>query len=335
MMTQQSHSNLSRREFVAGIGGAGAIALAGCTQSDGSGEGLSGNIRISGSSTVFPISQAVSELFKEDYPDVSFDISPDGSSAGFSNFFIPGESDLNNASRPITEDEREQIADKDFEAVEFRLAQDALAVIVNNENDWLGDGLTFDQLEDIWTPDNPPQQWSDVNSSWPDEDIELYGPATTSGTFDYFTEEILGEKGRIRDDFQGTEQDDTIASGVEGSRYAIGYLPFAYYTNNPDNTQAVAVSESGDSYVEPSLDAASSGEYPLARPLFTYANSNKVENNEHIQAFLQFLIEKSGDQSLIAEEIGYVQSSDEEVQSSLDTLREYTGGSLPLTSTDS
>lgn len=333
-MTHQSHSGLTRRKFVAGVGGAGAVALAGCTQGADS-DGYSGNIRISGSSTVFPIGQAVSEVFKEDHPDVSFDLSTDGSSAGFSNFFIPGESDLNNASRPISEDETQQIADKDFEAVEFQLAQDALAVIVNNENDWLGDGLTFDQLEQIWNPETPTQQWSDVDSSWPSEDIELYGPASTSGTFDYFTEEIMGEEGRIRDDFQGTERDDTIASGVEGSRYAIGYLPFAYYTNNPDDTQAVAVSESGDSYVEPSLEGASSGEYPMARPLFTYANSNKLENNEHVQAFLQFYIEKSGDKALIADQIGYVQSSSEQVQSNLDTLREYTGGSLPLTSTDS
>lgn len=334
-MTHQSHSGLSRRKFIAGVGGAGAIALAGCTQGEDTSEGFSGSIRITGSSTVFPISQAVSELFKEDHPDVSFEISPDGSSAGFSNFFIPGESDLNNASRPITEGEKEKIADKDFEALEFQLAQDALAVVVNNENDWLGDGLTFEQLEAIWTPDNKATQWSDVNDSWPDEDIELYGPATTSGTFDYFTEEILGEKGRIRSDFQGTEQDNTIASGVKGSTYAIGYLPFHYYTKNSGDTQAVALSESGDNYVEPSLDAASSGEYPFARPLFTYANSTKLENNEHVQAFLQFLIEKSGDKSLIADEIGYVQNSDEKVQSDLDTLKEYTGGSLPLTSTDS
>lgn len=334
-MTQQSSSDLSRRKFVAGVGGAGAVALAGCTQSEGSGESLSGTVRISGSSTVFPIAQAVSEVFKEDHSDVQFNISPDGSSAGFSNFFIPGESDLNNASRPINGDEEEQIADKDFEAVEFQLAQDALAVIVNNENDWIGEGLTYDQIRQIWEPDDPAQQWSDIDSNWPDEDIELYGPATTSGTFDYFTEEIIGEEGAIRDDFQGTENDDTTASGVEGSRYAIGYLPFAYYTNNPDSTQAVAVSESGDSYVTPSLEAASSGEYPLARPLFTYANSTKLENNEHIQAFLQFYIEKSADRSLIADQIGYVQSSDEQLQSNLDTLKEYTGGSLPLTGTDS
>jgi len=334
-MTQQSHSAISRRKFVAGVGGAGAIALAGCTQGENSGNSLSGSIKISGSSTVFPIAQAVSEVFKEDYSDVSFDISRDGSSAGFSNFFIPEESDLNNASRPITEGEKEQIADKDFEALEFELAQDALVVVVNNENDWLGDGLTYDQLEQIWNPDDPAQQWSDVVSNGPEEDIELFGPATTSGTLDYFTEEIMGEKGRIRSDFQGTEKDDTIASGVEGNQYAMGYLPFSYYTENSGKTQAVKISESGDSFVEPSLEGASSGEYPLSRPLFTYANSNKVENNEHLQAFLQFYIEKSGDKSLIADEIGYVQSPDEQVQSNLDTLKEYTGGSLPLTSTDS
>jgi len=332
-MAHQSSTTVSRRKVLTGIGGAGAVALAGCTQSGGS-EGFSGNIRITGSSTVFPIAQAVSEVFKESHPDVSFDISPDGSSAGFSNFFIPGESDLNNASRKISQSEKDKISNKEFDAVEFKLAQDALTLVVNNNNDWIEDGLTYEQLEQIWRPDNPAQTWSDVDSSWPDKEIELYGAATTSGTFDYFTETIMEEKGRIRDDFQGTEKDDTIAQGVKGNEYAIGYLPFAYYTNNSDSTQAVSISESGDSYVEPSLEAASSGEYPLARPLYTYANSNKLENNEHIQAFLQFYIEKSGDRSLISDEIGYVPASDEQVQSNLDTLKEYTGGSLPVTVTE-
>jgi len=330
-MTRES-TTVSRRTFVAGVGATSALALAGCTQGSSGSGNLSGNIRISGSSTVYPISTAVSELFREDHPDVKFDISPDGSSAGFANLFIPGDSDLNNASRPIKDEEKQKIADKDFEAVELQLAQDALTVIVNNENDWIGDGMTYDQLKQIWTDDNPAQTWSDVDSSWPNEEIKLFGAATTSGTFDYFTETINGEEGKIRSDFQGTEADDQIAQGVEGDKHAMGYLPFAYYTNNPDTTQAIPLAKSGSNYVEPSLSAAKAGNYPLARPLFTYANSKKLKENEHIQAFLQFLVKKSGDKSLIADEIGYVQSSQDQVDGNLETLKEYTDGSLPLTS---
>jgi phosphate transport system substrate-binding protein len=328
-MTHEA-STVSRRKFVAGVGATGALALAGCTQSQGSGsESLSGNIRISGSSTVYPVATAVGELFRggdvgDPHPDVEINVSRDGSSGGFENVFIPGDSDINNASRAITEEEIQRCQDNGFEPVEFQIAQDALTVVVNNENDWI-DGLTYDQLEQIWTPDNPPELWSDVNSDWPDEPFDLYGPASTSGTFDYFTETILGEAGRIRDDFQGTEEDDQIATGVEGNQYALGYLPFAYYTNNPDETQAVPLAESGTDYVEPGLDVASTGEYPLARPLFFYANSNKLEEKRHLQAFVRFYIEQSTRKSLIADQIGYVQSSDQQAEENLSTLEEYAG----------
>lgn len=320
--------NVTRRAALTTIAGAGAVALAGCT-TDGSsgGSGLSGNIRVSGSSTVFPIATAVSELFSEDNPDVTFDISRDGSSGGFENVFIPGDADINNASRPITDEEAQQCQDNGFEAVEFQVAQDALTIVVNNENSFL-ESITYDELEQIWTPDNSPEQWSDVNAEWPDEPIDLYGPASTSGTFDYFTETILGEAGRIRDDFEGTEEDDQIASGVEGNEYAMGYLPFAYYTNNPEETTALPLAETADGTpVEPSLDAASSGEYPLARPLFFYANSNRIEEKNHLQEFIRFYINQSTDSELIANQIGYVPASQELADENLATLEEYTGGS--------
>jgi len=332
-MADDSRSDgVSRRKFLASAGATTAtLATAGCSAllEEDSG-GLSGNIRISGSSTVYPVAQAVSEGFKEDYDeadtsDVTFDISRDGSSGGFENVFIPGDSDINNASRPITDEEASRCQDNGFEAVEFQIARDALTVIVNNDNDWIGDGLTYDDLAAIWTPDDPPELWSDVRSEWPDEPLDLYGPASTSGTFDYFTETILGEAGRIRDDFQGGEEDDQIATGVEGSEYALGYLPFAYYTNNPEETQAVPLAESGSDYVEPSLDAASSGEYPLARPLFFYANSNKLEDKEHLQAFVEYYIGQSTDRALIADQIGYVPSSEDRAEQNRSTLEEYTG----------
>ena len=350
-MTQDSMrpgESVSRRKFIVATGATGTATLAGCIgSSDGSGEAtteesmsdesdaeqdqqdtteessdqpLSGNIRISGSSTVFPVATAVGELFKENHEEVTFDISKDGSSGGFANVFIPGDADINNSSRAIKDEEVQGCRDTGFEPVEFQIAKDALTVVVNNENDFI-DSLTYDELEQIWTPDDSPEQWSDVNSDWPDEPIDLYGPASTSGTFDYFTETILGEAGRIRDDFEGTEEDDQIATGVEGNEYALGYLPFAYYTNNPEETTAVPLAEEeGEEPTDPSLDAASTGEYPLARPLFFYANSNKVQEKNHLQEFIRFYINKSTDKKLIAEQIGYVQSSDERAQKNLDRL---------------
>lgn len=323
--SKRQTASVSRRQLILATGALGVTGFAGCLgrgDDDGNGDGgsLSGNVRISGSSTVYPVATAVSELFREDHSDVTFDISRDGSSGGFENVFIPGDADINNASRRITEAEVQQIRDNGFEPVEFEIARDALTVVVNNENDWV-DGLTYDQLAAIWSPEAP-ELWSDVDSTWPDEPFDLFGPASTSGTFDYFTETVLGEAGRIRDDFEGTEEDDLIAEGVRGNPYALGYLPFAYYTNNPDETTAVPLAESaGGDYTEPSLEAASTGEYPLARPLFFYANDTRVREKEHLQEFIRFYIDQTTREDLIAEEIGYVPSSDERAQTNKDRLQ--------------
>ncbi|MFW6436862.1 MAG: phosphate ABC transporter substrate-binding protein PstS family protein [Halococcoides sp.] len=313
---------MSRRQFVSVVGSAGALALAGCTRDQEQGGELSGTIRISGSSTVYPIASAVGNEFEDQHPDVEPNLSRDGSTGGFNNVFIPGDSDINNASRPIVEEEIQRCENNGFEPVEFQIARDALTVIVNNDNDFI-DSLTYDDLAAIWTPDDTPETWDEVNDDWPAEEIELYGPATTSGTFGYFTETVLGETGHIRDDFQGTEEDDQIATGVEGNQYAMGYLPYAYYVNNPEETTAVPLAESGSEYVEPSLEAASSGEYPLARPLFFYVNSEKLGSKPHLQEFIRYYIDQSTKESLIAEEIGYVPSSESQAEANRSTLEEY------------
>ncbi len=334
-MAPSQFDGLTRRNAIKAIGGAGAFTLAGCTSDsvgngnggngngndnggNGDSSGLSGDIRISGSSTVYPVAQEISRQFAEEYPDVRFNLTRDGSSGGFENVFIPGDSDLNNASRPIADEEVQRCRDNGFEPVEFFIAQDALTVVVNNDNDRI-DSISIEDLQTIWSPDTAPELWSDVNSDWPDEPFDLYGAATTSGTFDYFTQSVVGEEDSIRADFEGTEEDDLIAQGVAGNQYAMGYLPFAYYTNNPDSVKALSLSQEGSDPVEPSLEGAQSGNYPLARPLFFYGNKSDIQQKEHLREFLRFYINE-GDENYIAESIGYVPSSDEMVENNLANL---------------
>ena len=344
-MADSQFDGLTRRNALKTLGGAGAVAVAGCTTEGGNGNGngngggngnnngngngtengdmqLSGSVRISGSSTVFPIAQAVSRKFAGEqdglHPEVDPELSKDGSGGGFRNVFIPGDSDINNSSRPIKDSERQDCEDNGITPIGFQIAQDALTIVVNNDNDWV-DSMSIETIGEIWSPDTKPETWADVNSEWPDEPFDLYGAATTSGTFDYFTEAVVGEDGKIREDYEGTERDDQIANGVSRNQYAFGYLPFAFYTNNPDSVKALDVSEGDGEGVEPSLEAAQSGEYPLARPLFFYANDNKLAESATVQEFCKFYIEQSG-KEFIASDIGYVPSSDSRVQDNLDKL---------------
>jgi len=313
--------SVSRRNYLVAASAVGATAVAGCSalsSDESDSEELSGDVRISGSSTVYPVAEAVSNDFKKENSEVNFELTSDGSSGGFKNVFIPGDSDINNASRQIKESEVSDLREEDIEPVEFYIAQDALTVVVNNDNDWV-DSISLDELKTIWSPDTKPELWSDVKADWPEEPFDLYGAATTSGTFDYFTESVVGEEDKIRDDFEGTEEDNQIAEGVSGNDYAMGYLPFAYYTNNPDSTKALSLSEDGSSPVEPSLDGAQSGNYPLARPLYFYANMNKLEEKTHLQEFIRYYVEQAGE-SFISEDIGYVPSTDQMVEDNKSNL---------------
>ena len=331
-----SHSDsLSRRTALKTLGGAGAVAVAGCTSEEGNGDGsgngggngngdmeLTGNVLVSGSSTVFPIAEAVKRKFADDqngaHPKTDVDVTKNGSGGGFRNVFIPGDSDINNSSRPIRDSERQDCENNGINPIGFRIAQDALTIVVNNDNDWV-DSMTVETIGEIWSPDTKPETWADVNSDWPDEPFELFGAATTSGTFDYFTKAVVGKEDKIREDFEGTERDDSIANGVSSRKYGFGYLPFAYYVNNPDSVKALSVIEGSGEGVQPSLEAAQSGEYPLARPLFFYANDNKLAESATVQEFCKFYIEEAG-KDYIASDIGYVPSSDSLVQDNLDKL---------------
>ncbi|WP_336034519.1 PstS family phosphate ABC transporter substrate-binding protein [Halobacterium yunchengense] len=328
-MAHDNSAGRTRRQFLAGAGAVGAAALAGC-QSTGNGDGggsLSGTIDIAGSSTVFPLATAMSEAFRSPdfegggHEDVEFNMQSTGSGGGFANHFCPGNTDFNNASRPIREAEEQQCADNDVEPVELTVATDAVTVIVNNDLDV--DSITVEELKTIWSGEAQPETWADVNSDWPDEPLELYGPSDASGTYDYFIEAVLhsgDSEVEHRQDYSGTEQDRTIIQGVEGSEFAMGYLGYAYYSTNQDRVKSLAVDDGDGEPVEPSLETARNGEYqPLSRPLFTYpAKSSLAE--EHIAEFARFWLENSTSEQIVAEDVGYVPLNEEDQQEQLDAL---------------
>lgn len=335
----------SRREFLLASGAAGTVLVAGCLNNDnsgsdgtetggsgdstddmdsGSGEGtteggsggqLSGTIDIAGSSTVFPLATAMGERFKKEHSQVKINIQSTGSGGGFENHFCPGRTDFNNASRPIKEEEKSNCQGNNVNPVELNVATDALTVVVNKEANWV-DCLTVEQLKQIWSAETKPKTWKDINSDWPDEDLELYGPTDASGTYDYFIEAILGEEGPgHRQDYSATEQDRQIIQGVKGSKNAIGYLGFAYYSENKDAVKALGIDD-GNGCVNPSLETAKSGKYtPLSRPLFTYPSKESLAE-EHVAEFAKFWIENATNKEIVADEVGYVplDSSQQEEQ---------------------
>lgn len=258
---------------------------------------LSGAIRIAGSSTVYPVCVAVAEEFNRIHPKVEIPIQSTGSGGGFANFFIPGKTDINNASRGIKDSEMADAKANGITPVEFQVGIDGLTIVVHKDNPV--DNMTVEQLAHIWRPENPARKWSDVDPSWPDMEFELYGPTAASGTFDYFTEEVVGEEKASRSDYQGTEQDNTIIQAVSGSPGAMGYLGMAYYLENKDKVKAIRVNG-----VAPSIETAKSGEYsPLSRPLFMYVSKDSLKRPE-VEAFVRFYLDQISTD--LVREVGYV-----------------------------
>ena len=280
-----------------------AAILSGCggKEDNAKGEKLSGEIRIAGSSTVYPISMAMAEEFSKLHPKVKVTVSSTGTGGGFKNFFIPGKTDINNASRPIKSTEAASARANGTEPIELEVGIDALSVVANRSADWT-DSMTFAQLKRIWGPGNPPKRWNQVDASWPNADLELYGPASTSGTFDYFTETVIGKGGAHRSDYHKTEHDNVIVQGIEGNKHSLGYFGFAYYVPNKKRIKALAI-DGGAGPVKPSLANAQSGAYPLSRPLFIYV-SPKAVTRPHVKAFVEFYIRNSA--TNLVSQVGYV-----------------------------
>jgi phosphate transport system substrate-binding protein len=280
----------------------------------GEGEELTGSIKVAGSSTVFPVTVAVAEEFSKMYPNVEIPVQSTGTGGGFKNFFIPGKTDINDASRAIKDSEIEAARANGIEPIMFQVGIDAITMVVNPEADWVDD-VTVEQLAHIWRPDDPAMTWRDVDLSWPNEKIEFYGPTSASGTFDFFTEAVVGEEKAHRSDYQGTEQDNTIVQAVADSKYAIGYFGMAYYLENRDQLKALKIKGVG-----PSIETAKTGSYmPLSRPLFIYVSSKSLARPE-VQEFLRFYIEQTSTE--LVREIGYVPMTGADMKENLQKLED-------------
>jgi phosphate transport system substrate-binding protein len=273
------------------------------------GENLTGEIVADGSSTVQPLTEAAGELFAEEQPDVDVSVGTAGTGGGFE-VFCKGQTDISNASRPIEAEEEKICKETGVEYTEMQVATDALTVITSTDNDFIT-CLTTDELATLWGPDAEGEvtTWDQVNPDFPSEPIELYGPGTDSGTFDYFTDEINGEEGVSRTDYNASEDDNTIVQGVSGSPNALGYLGYTYYEENSDSLKAVEI-DSGDGCVAPSPEAAQDGTYtPLSRPLFIYVSNEAATEQPEVKAFVDYYAQN--DQS-IAEAAQFIQLNEEQ-----------------------
>ena len=274
----------------------------------------SSEILIDGSSTVFPISQAVAEEFRVDRPEVQIPVGISGTGGGFKRF-VEGDIDIANASRPIEESERVQAEANGVGFTEFVIAYDGLSIVINKSNDF-ATCLTVDELKKIWEPGSSVDNWNEVRSDFPDKPLRLYGPDTDSGTFDYFTDAINGKEDASRADYTASSDDNVLVQGVSGDQGAMGYFGFAYYTENSEILNVILV-DGGDGCVGPSVTSIKEGSYsPLSRPMFIYVNNYSLQRPE-VRDFIEYYLNNAAE---LAEEVGYVGLSKADYQSQLEGL---------------
>ena len=269
------------------------LVLAGCSRKP--------ILRIDGSSTVFPITEAVAEGFQQEVGRLRAAIGISGTGGGFQKF-CNGEVDIADASRPIKPKEVAACAEAEVDFIELPVAYDGLSVIVSPENDWV-DFLTVDELRAIWRPSSSVRRWSDIRPSWPQKSIFLVGADTDSGTFDYFTEVVIGEAGASRADYVASSDDNVLVRAVSEEKFALGYLGYAFLAENPEKLRAVPV-DGGVGPVAPSEATIETGEYfPLSRPLFIYVNRDEAQRPE-VDRFVRFYLGESS--ALLIRQVGYV-----------------------------
>lgn len=291
-----------------------ALMLGACSGESGAGEGLSGAVLLDGSSTVFPISEAVAEEFLSVEPRVRVTVGVSGTGGGFKKF-LAGEIDINDASRTIKPSEEAEAEEKGVDYLEIPVASDGLSVVVNPDNDWV-DYLTVEELTKIWQPGSSVDSWDDVREGWPERPLRLYGPGTDSGTFDYFTEAINGKSGASRPDYTASEDDNVLVQGINGDTDSLGFFGYAYYKANEEKLKLVPV-DGGSGPVLPSPETINNGTYsPLSRPVFIYLNTASLVRPE-VKTFAEFYIENAGE---LATEVGYITLTEADYQASLEAV---------------
>ena len=284
-----------------------ALIAAGCGEGEqGAREaGLSGMVAIDGSSTLFPISEAMAEEFQIANPGTRVTVGISGTGGGFKRF-CAGETDISDASRPIKPSEIDLCGENGIQPIEIPVAWDGLTVVRNPSNDW-ATCMTVEELSRLWQPGSTIQRWGQIRPDWPDEEIVLYGPDTDSGTFDYFTEAIVGEEDASRDDYTASADDNVLVVGVEGDAGSLGYFGFAYYEESSDRLGAVAV-DNGGGCVPPSRETIENGTYaPLSRPIFIYVKPDALAKPQ-VRAFVEFYLDNA---TLLVPEVGYVPLAEE------------------------
>ncbi len=289
---------------------------------EGPNKKLTGKIIIDGSSTVYPISEAMAEEFGKSYPKVKVTVGVSGTGGGFKRF-TTGETDISNASRPIKPSEIEAAKKHSVEYFEFPVAYDGLSVVVNGSNTFVK-SLTVAQLNLLWKPDSKVMTWNQLDPSWPNEKIKLYGPGTDSGTFDYFTEVINGKSQVSRADYTKSEDDNVLVNGIKGDKNALGYFGYAYYDHNKKGGKINLVGiDSGDGkIVSPSEETIKNGTYkPLSRPLFIYI-SKKAAAREDVQAFMKFFVDQA---DMFVKDTGYVPLTKTEYENTWKKFAEFSG----------
>lgn len=276
--------------------------------------GFSGTINIDGSSTVFPITEAVAEEFQKVQPGVKVSVALSGTGGGFKKFGR-GETDINDASRQIKSAEDSLAKSHNVGYVELIVAYDGMAVVVNPKNDWCKD-MTVAELKKLWEPEAQGKitKWNQIRPEWPNEEIHLFGAGVESGTYDYFTEAVVGKSHSSRGDFTASEDDNVLVQGVASDKFALGFFGLAYYEENADKLKVIGIDdekpENGDGPILPTVETVKNKTYsPLGRPLYIYVNSIAAKRGE-VQEFIKFFLDNANS---LAEEVGFIPQSDEEL----------------------
>jgi phosphate transport system substrate-binding protein len=287
------------------------FTLVNCTRKNSS-ESTQSKVLIDGSSTVFPITEAIAEEYQKVQPEVQVTVGVSGTGGGFKKFVV-GEIDVADASRPIKREEVEKAKANGINYLEIPIAFDGITMVVNKENNWV-DKLTLAELKKIWSRDSKVKTWKDVRASWPDREIRLYGPGTDSGTFDYFTETVNGEAKNSRSDYTMSEDDNVIVKGISGDKDSLGYFGFSYYEANKSLIKSVAIEHDKKLSVA-SFESINDGSYkPLSRPVFIYVSLKSLKEKAPVQKFVRFYLEQA---PKILHDVGFVPLPQQKYQQTL------------------